>query len=76
MENEVCENCGRVVGKLEQAFVYEGHIVCKQCNEKLQDERQALELIPAKVKGASDVSNSHTPKPPPLRQTDYKNDEV
>jgi len=38
MENEVCENCTRTIGKLEQAFIYKGHVVCKQCNEKLSDE--------------------------------------
>lgn len=34
---ESCENCGRVIGELEQACVYDDHIVCKQCREKLQD---------------------------------------
>ena len=67
MGNEVCENCRRTIGKLEQAFIHKGHIVCKQCNEKLQDERQELELIPAKVKGVSDISNSNTPKPLPQK---------
>ncbi len=32
---EQCENCGRLIGKLEQAYVYEGRVVCEQCNEKL-----------------------------------------
>jgi hypothetical protein len=38
MENEVCKNCGRAIGKLEQAFVYKNQVICKQCNEKLRDE--------------------------------------
>lgn len=38
MGNEVCKNCGRNIGKLEQAFVYKGHVVCGECNEKLRDE--------------------------------------
>ncbi len=42
MENEVCENCARAIGKLEQAFVYKGRIVCEDCNKKLRDEPQEI----------------------------------
>ena len=35
---ELCENCGRIIGKLQQAFVYKEHIVCKECDEKLIKE--------------------------------------
>jgi len=35
---EVCENCGRTIGKLEQAYVFKNHIVCKQCYEKLKKQ--------------------------------------
>lgn len=34
----LCENCGSIIGKLQQAFVYKEHIVCKECNEKLLQE--------------------------------------
>ncbi|MHC4395391.1 MAG: hypothetical protein ACYS1A_07010 [Planctomycetota bacterium] len=34
MESEICENCDRTIGKLEQAFVYEGHVVCSECSKK------------------------------------------
>ncbi len=53
MGTEVCGNCGRAIGKLEQAFVHKGHVVCKECNEKLSDEPQET----------NDASNSDTPKP-------------
>ena len=53
MENEVCENCARTIGKLEQAFIYKGHVVCKECSKKLRDEPQET----------NDASNSDTPKP-------------
>ena len=33
---EKCENCGRTIGKLEQTYVYEGDVVCQQCNGILQ----------------------------------------
>ena len=42
MENEVCKNCGRAIGKLEQVFVYKDHVVCKECNKKLSDEPQEI----------------------------------
>ncbi|MHC4365583.1 MAG: RDD family protein, partial [Planctomycetota bacterium] len=35
---EVCENCGRTIGKLEQAYVFKKHIVCLQCHEKLKKQ--------------------------------------
>lgn len=33
---EHCENCGRAMGKLERGYIYEGQVVCKQCNESLR----------------------------------------
>jgi len=33
---EHCEHCGKMLGKEEQAFVYEGQIVCHQCNDSLR----------------------------------------
>lgn len=35
---EVCKNCGRIIGKLEQAYVFKNHIVCQQCHEKLKKQ--------------------------------------
>ncbi len=35
-KTEHCENCGKVIGGLEQAYVYEGRVVCHQCNETLR----------------------------------------
>ena len=46
MENEICENCGRAIGKLERAFVYKGHIVCRQCNKHLCDEPSQTQSHP------------------------------
>ncbi len=33
-----CENCGNEIGKLEKAYVYEGHVVCSQCYLKLKQQ--------------------------------------
>jgi len=30
-----CENCGYEIGKLEKAYVSDGHVVCSKCYEKL-----------------------------------------
>jgi hypothetical protein len=46
MENEVCENCGRAIGKLEQAFIYKGHVVCRQCNKHLCGEPSKTQSHP------------------------------
>ena len=31
MSDEICANCQRKIGKLEQAYVYQNNIVCKPC---------------------------------------------
>lgn len=35
-KTEHCEHCGRMLRKDEQAYVYEGQVVCHQCNEALR----------------------------------------
>ncbi len=32
---EKCENCGRVIGKLETPYVWTGNIVCAECHQRL-----------------------------------------
>jgi glucan phosphoethanolaminetransferase (alkaline phosphatase superfamily) len=32
---EVCQNCNRVIGKLEQPYVWREHIVCRECHTVL-----------------------------------------
>lgn len=34
---ETCANCGRMIGKLEQARVYEGKVVCVRCDFVLRN---------------------------------------
>lgn len=33
-----CENCGHEIGRLERAYVYNGHIVCSKCYLKLKQQ--------------------------------------
>ena len=61
MENEICENCSRAIGKLEEAFVYKGHIVCKECNSKLQHKPQETQPSQAKSQQAPSAPNFHPP---------------
>lgn len=62
MENEVCENCGRAIGKLEQAFVQKGHIICKECNTKLCDEPQEMQSSRPRVERAPAQPNAQRGK--------------
>ena len=39
-KTEHCKNCGEEIGRLEQAFVYKGNIVCGRCYEKLNEKIQ------------------------------------
>ena len=34
MKTEICENCKVEINEHDQAFVYNGHVVCKKCYEK------------------------------------------
>jgi len=33
---ETCDNCERTIGKLEQAYVFSGNVVCAECSERLK----------------------------------------
>jgi len=48
MKEEICEDCGRIIGIAEQAFVYKGRIVCDECDRKL---RAPLEVRTPRVRG-------------------------
>ena len=45
MEDEICENCGGIIGILDQAFVYQGRVVCEKCDKKLRGEPQKIEEL-------------------------------
>jgi hypothetical protein len=38
MKIEICENCEREIGKLEKAYVFNGSIICKDCNQLLREK--------------------------------------
>ena len=45
MKEEICEECSRIIGIAEQAYIYEGRIVCEICDKKLRQEpRQDQQL--------------------------------
>ncbi|MEK9137191.1 MAG: hypothetical protein AAB393_08715, partial [Bacteroidota bacterium] len=37
--DEVCENCGAKIGRLEQAFLFDKHVVCFSCNRRLRESQ-------------------------------------
>ena len=37
---EICTNCERLIARTEQAFVFEGNIVCADCDTKLRSGPQ------------------------------------
>ncbi len=34
--SEICENCGKQIGDLETPHVFQGHIVCTECDKRLR----------------------------------------
>jgi hypothetical protein len=38
-EQEKCENCGTVIGKLETPSLWKNHVVCEACYEKLSKRK-------------------------------------
>ncbi|MBA7703308.1 hypothetical protein ES703_112090 [subsurface metagenome] len=37
---EICSNCGRGINRAEQAYVFEGNIVCAACDKELREGPQ------------------------------------
>jgi len=48
---EICSNCGREIGRSEQAYVFEGKIVCAECDNTFRsgplDEPATTPELPA-----------------------------
>jgi len=46
-EVEICTNCKRPIGRSEQAYVFDGKIICAECDKKLRGSKgkNAIELI-------------------------------
>lgn len=38
MALKYCKNCEQLIGKLEESFVFQGHVVCKECKHILDKE--------------------------------------
>ncbi len=45
-KTEHCENCERIIGKLETAHIYRDHILCTECNGRLKkQDNEIIRLI-------------------------------
>jgi ribosomal protein L37AE/L43A len=60
---EACSNCGSQIGKLETPYIWEQHIVCEECHDKLSRAaaRRGNE-IPLDYAG---IAQSRTPQASP-----------
>ncbi len=71
MEDEICENCGGTISLLEQAFVYQGRIVCEKCDKKLRSEAKKIEKLldfPELQAGRAKIPKLQAPKPLPHKR--------
>jgi hypothetical protein len=59
MKVETCKNCGRTVGKLEQAYVFHEDVVCQDCYAKLTEAED--KQVQAAIKKPIGVKVESTP---------------
>ena len=57
---EPCDNCGRAIGRLEQAYLWQDHVVCEACLGRLSSAGAAAEGsgAPADVSAADAVKDA------------------
>jgi len=53
MDIKKCENCEQLIGRLEESFVYQGHVVCTKCKNIL--DKQATGVPSSKQKSLNDI---------------------
>lgn len=67
---EVCENCGRPIGKLEKSMIWEEHLVCRECRDHLVYTLQSDSVRPTYLNtedtGVADL------RPPGLTKRDVQ----
>ena len=77
MEDEICKNCGGIISIFDQAFVYQGRVVCEKCDKKLRGEPPKpeelpefpeLQASPVKIEQALDISKPRPPRPLPHKR--------
>jgi hypothetical protein len=71
---EVCENCGKPIGKLETPRVHDDHVVCPECWRRLQPEvLPARRVAPAEAVPTLIIAAPSQVPPPVARQPTYLN---
>jgi hypothetical protein len=68
--SEVCENCGAPIGNLEPAMVWDEHIVCRSCYERLATHVDAISEADVIAETSVVVPPNYYAPPPtdPLQQ--------
>ena len=54
MDIKKCENCEQLIGRLEESFVYQGHVVCAKCKNIL--DKQATYVPSSKQKSLNEIT--------------------
>ncbi len=67
---EVCENCGRQIGKLEKSMIWEEHVVCRECRDHLVYTLQPDAARPTYL-NTQDTGDAD-PHPPGLTKRDVQ----
>lgn len=49
MQTETCQNCGRIIGNLETRYLFQGNIVCVNCDANLRSAKPSPPTVTAPV---------------------------
>ncbi len=64
MENEICSNCGALIGQLETPEVWKDHVVCSACHARLvASEQDSPAADETQVVGSQKANGSRLPIP-------------
>jgi hypothetical protein len=68
MNVENCSNCERGIGKLEQAYIYGNHIVCKECYSLLMSSGEDNKNINSDDRISTDMTDKKNESPHMLQR--------
>ena len=66
---ESCFNCDARIGRMEQAYIWQGNVVCKVCHQKLSKPTAPVPRPPAVPMQSAIIQN---PPPPPTLNVNVK----
>jgi len=62
MQTETCQNCRRTIGNLETRHLFNGNVVCAQCDAQLRSSQAQTTTLPhtAATSSPASVAQAHT----------------